>query len=522
MASLLDGESCQVRGSSGSVYEIRNVGGVFSCSCPAWRNQGRPSHQRTCKHIVALRGQQAESDRLREAGVEGTAARAASQATTSATSKGTAPPVLLAHPWDQMVDLSGWWMSEKLDGVRAYWDGKRLLSRLGNPFVAPDWFLEGLPDHPLDGELWGGRKLFQRTVSIVRRQDASKDWRYIKYVVFDAPAVPGPFEQRLDHCRQVLPMSERLEVLEHQLCQGPDHLKAELARVQELGGEGLMLRQPRSAYEAGRSWTLLKVKSFQDAEATVIGYQPGAGKHKGRLGALLVALADGTQFAVGTGFTDAEREDPPPLGSLITFRYQELSDAGVPRFPTYVGIRFDLEAPARKRRSATSPITIIQPEETSMHVIQTGLAEACDLHSQSASARLEQLLTALHAYASGSAEALRQYGEKYPFSRINEALASGPAATPAASAVKASTGPKPDSEAAPALAAEGARRFEFVEGNSSKFWEVSLSDNEQTVRYGRIGTAGQSKTKSFPNAEAAQRDTEKLIAEKTGKGYREV
>ena len=119
-------------------------------------------------------------------------------------------------------------------------------------------------------------------------------------------------------------------------------LRAELARVEALGGEGLMLRKPASKYESGRSSTLLKVKSFLDADAIVIGHQAGAGKHKGRLGALLVRMADGTEFAVGTGFSDKERSDPPAGGSTITFRYQELSDGGVPRFPSYLRIRSDL------------------------------------------------------------------------------------------------------------------------------------------------------------------------------------
>jgi DNA ligase-1 len=97
-----------------------------------------------------------------------------------------------------------------------------------------------------------------------------------------------------------------------------------------------MLREPGSSYVAGRSTTLLKVKTFHDAEARVIGHQPGNGRHQGRLGALLVELANGTQFAVGTGFTDRQREHPPTVGATITFRYQELTDRGVPRFPSFV------------------------------------------------------------------------------------------------------------------------------------------------------------------------------------------
>jgi DNA ligase-1 len=123
---------------------------------------------------------------------------------------------------------------------------------------------------------------------------------------------------------------------------GKNISKRSLDRITALGGEGLMLRQPGSQYETGRSATLLKVKRFQDADARVIEHLPGTGRHRGRLGALLVVLPDGTTFSVGTGFSDAERERPPAVGSLITFRYQELSDRGVPRFPSFVRNRSDV------------------------------------------------------------------------------------------------------------------------------------------------------------------------------------
>jgi DNA ligase-1 len=231
--------------------------------------------------------------------------------------------------------------------VRAYWDGRSFISRLGNPYRAPAWFVDGLPDTPLDGELWVGRKRFQRTVSIVRRQDGGEQWREVRFFVFDAPALSAPFEDRLrfveDHMARARPPFAAAHP--HEVCRGNDHLTAELARVEALGGEGLMLRRPGSRYEVGRSHTLLKVKSFRDAEARVIGHQPGTGKHKGRLGALLCEMPDGTQFAIGTGFSDQERRAPPPLGAVITYRYQELSDGGVPRFPTYVGVRHDFKWP---------------------------------------------------------------------------------------------------------------------------------------------------------------------------------
>ncbi len=332
MPDLADGETVEMQGSGSKPYVLKNTGGVYSCSCPAWRNQGGPIERRTCKHLRKLRGDAAEEARLgsalpqRPVRPEGDA--------------GAGPPILLAETWDNAADLSGWWMSEKLDGVRAYWDGKQFLSRQGNLFHAPDWFVEGFPSTPLDGELWLDRKAFQRTISIVRRQDKSDHWRQIRYLVFDAPSVDAVFEDRVAYLKDLFG-SARMEFAsphEHQLCTSVDCLRAELERVEGLGGEGLMLRQPGSRYHGGRSSTLLKVKRFQDAEAVVVGHKAGAGKHAGRLGALDVQLPDGTRFSVGTGFSDRQRESPPGIGDTVTFRYQELSEGGVPRFPSFVRV----------------------------------------------------------------------------------------------------------------------------------------------------------------------------------------
>jgi DNA ligase-1 len=426
MADLQDGESMEMQGSGSKPYILKNVGGVYSCTCPAWRNQSFSIEQRTCKHLRKLRGDAAE-----EARIGGAVPVRAKDKANGEDKQG--PPLLLAERWDKQTDLSGWWMSEKLDGVRAYWDGKQFLSRLGNVYLAPEWFVEGLPETPLDGELWIGRKMFQRTVGIVRRQDKPDLWREVRYLVFDAPAHDGPFEKRLRFFQSVLAQRKPGFAMPHphEVCKNRDHLHAELARIESLGGEGLMLRQPGSTYQIGRSSTLLKVKSFLDAEGRVVGHKAGAGRHKGRLGALQVELPNGTRVDVGTGFSDAERENPPPIGSIITFRYQELSEAGVPRFPSYIGIRDDVEIAAPRQ-----PILNNQPQ----------------------------------------APASKQSGS-------------------------------------------GKRYFEYVAGTSSKFWEVSVQGNEMTTRWGRLGSTGQSKTKSFKDPATAQAQADKLIAEKTTDGY---
>jgi DNA ligase-1 len=428
MPDLQDGESVEMQGSGARPYVLKNTGGVYSCTCPAWRNQSIAIEKRTCKHLRKLRGDAAEETRIGGALPQKPAR--ASEAEDNA-----GPPLLLAESWDNAADLSDWWMSEKLDGVRAYWDGKQFLSRQGNLYHAPEWFSEGLPPVPLDGELWIDRKKFQRTVSIVRRQDKNDLWNEVRFLVFDAPAAAGGFEERLAFLADALGRGAAKFTRQHphERCRNLEALRAELARVEALGGEGLMLRQPGSKYVAGRSATLLKVKTFHDAEATVVGHQAGAGRHQGRLGALLVRLPDGTEFAIGTGFSDREREDPPGIGATVTFRYQELSEAGVPRFPSWVGVRHDAAIQSAKP-APTKPV--------------------------------------------------------------------GPAVV-----------------ASGASAGTAARYFEFVQGSSNKFWEVSQSGNTMTTRWGRIGSAGQSKTKTFADDQAAADAVARLVDEKTAEGY---
>ncbi len=424
MPDLQDGESIEVQGSGSKPYVLKNVGGVYSCSCPAWRNQSFAIEKRTCKHLRKLRGDKAEEERIGGA----VPVRAAKDK-----DKVEGPPLLLAERWDGKTNLAGWWMSEKLDGVRAYWTGKEFLSRLGNPLQAPDWFCAGLPAEPLDGEFWIGRKKFQRTVGIVRRQDKSDLWKEVRYLLFDAPEGGEAFEERLQTIQRIVQKNHPPYAVfhEHSRCTDLDALRRELARIEALGGEGLMLRQPGSKDQAGRSTTLLKVKSFHDAEARVVGHEGGAGRHKGRLGALLVELADGTRFSVGTGFSDAERGTPPPVGSTITFRYQELTEGGVPRFPSYVGQR--------------------------------------------------------------------------------------PAVTAAAQPIKSAA-----QETRPMPAGDSKRRFESVGGTSDKFWEIDIKGTEVTVRFGRRGTSGQTNTKTFADEATAKKHADKLIEEKTGKGYVEA
>ncbi len=326
---IASGETIQVQGSGSNMYTIKNVGGVYSCSCPAWRNQSKPIDLRTCKHIIKFRGVDAEKERIKAGD---------NLVFVKKTEKKDGPPLLLAHNWEEGIDISNWLISEKLDGVRAYWDGKKFISRQGNEFYAPDWFTKNLPDFPLDGELWGGRKQFQKTVSIVRRFDAGDEWKEIKYFVFDAPKNKAVFEQRLKDIEEYFKNKSYpyVSILEHKVCKNNVQMFEELDRIINEGGEGVMLRQAGSLYELGRSSTLLKLKRFYDAEAKVIKHISGKGKYKGVLGSLRVITTNGTEFSVGTGLSDAQRKNPPKIGAIITYRYQELTNAGVPRFPSFL------------------------------------------------------------------------------------------------------------------------------------------------------------------------------------------
>ena len=258
-----------------------------------------------------------------------------------ASTKPQKAPVMLAQRWDPKIDIKGWWLSEKLDGVRGYWTGSELISRSGIPFRVPEWFTRNFPSTPLDGELWIGRRQFSELVGIIRRKVPGAEWEKVRYLIFDAPQAAGGFEKRLDFARRWFRKNPNpyTEVLKQQICENEMHLRRKLREIESNGGEGVMLRKPNSPYTVGRSYDLLKVKTYKDEEAKVIKHLPGSGKHAGRLGALLVELPNGIQFAIGTGFTDQERENPPPVGSTITFKYYGFHESGIPRFASFLRVR---------------------------------------------------------------------------------------------------------------------------------------------------------------------------------------
>lgn len=257
---------------------------------------------------------------------------------------GGAPTLMLANFYRSDIDLNAYWVSEKYDGVRGYWDGQQLLTRGGNPVHAPAWFTAGWPNHPLDGELWAGRGRFEFTVSTVRTERPNEAaWRNIRYMVFDLPQHSGTFDQRVPAIDQVVALIDQPWVIAVEQRRIPTHkaLRHRLEGVVRGGGEGLMLHRGASHYQGVRSNDLLKLKLFDDAEAQVVRHLPGNGKYQGMLGSLLVKTPEGREFKLGSGLSDALRRSPPALGAWVTYRYRGTHDSGLPRFATFLRVRSD-------------------------------------------------------------------------------------------------------------------------------------------------------------------------------------
>jgi DNA ligase-1 len=347
-----------LQGSGKSPYQIMLKDGVWSCNCPAWRNQGKPIDVRFCKHTTSVRAFTGE--KITSIPTQNIITN------TPVTKPTTNIGVMLAEKWEG-EDVSGWWQSEKLDGVRAIWDpnAKKFFSRAGNEFFAPAWFTEDFPSMPLDGELWMGRGKFQQAVSVARQQDAGDQWNNMFFMIFDVPMHALKAEDRMAQIHAAVKAKklsphgsvERLAkkgfVLPQKLVTDMHQLAVDMDGVLAKGGEGLMVRKPGSLYVDRRSPALLKIKKFDSSEAIVTGMEEGKGRHAGTMGALYVRAASGVEFKVGGGFSDRQRRQvwdkwsnqPFPTDKnhvVIELKHQGYTDGGVPRFPIFLRQRLDL------------------------------------------------------------------------------------------------------------------------------------------------------------------------------------
>ena len=259
------------------------------------------------------------------------------------------PEMILAKTLPENVDVRDYWVSEKYDGVRGYWDGKQrqMYSRNGTVIALPNDFAAQLPDISLDGELWIGRGQFERVVSVVR--DAQPDdsaWKQVKYMVFELPDSQnqyGDFTQRMARIERITQHinAPNIQAVKQWRVRDRAELLRQLDTITQAGGEGLMLHLASAPYQTGRSDALYKLKLRQDAEATVIGYVAGTGKYVGKVGSLRVRTDDGREFNVGSGLTDVTRVNPPKIGTVITYQFNGLTQKGQPRFPRFLRVRVD-------------------------------------------------------------------------------------------------------------------------------------------------------------------------------------
>ena len=257
------------------------------------------------------------------------------------------PKLLLAtayqRPSHAGADWIGeYWVSEKLDGVRGHWTGSQLVTRQGNPINTPANFTENWPKVAMDGELWMGRGQFEAVSSLVRRKKTDPDdWEAVRFMVFDLPHHPGRFNDRLAQMKMLVVASDSrsLALIRQEKLVSLGALDDRLEQVVSQQGEGLMLHHEESIYHQGRSKQLMKLKKHDDAEATVIAYLPGKGKYKNQMGSLLVTTTDGVSFKIGSGFSDQQRREPPPIGSIVTFKYYAKTKNGVPKFASFMRIR---------------------------------------------------------------------------------------------------------------------------------------------------------------------------------------
>ena len=249
--------------------------------------------------------------------------------------------VLLKTYKEKSHNIDGWVMSEKLDGIRSYWDGKKLLTRNGKEIFAPVWFTKDYPPFEIDGELWTKRDDFDNISSIVRdkiqTQENDEKWKQIKHYIFEVPNAKGGLFERLE---KVKPYENNIiKIIPQIYIKDKEHLKKFHNDLYSLGAEGIVVRDPNALYINKRTSKVLKVKKFKDTECKIIDYTKGKGKYSGQVGAIVCELENKMVFKIGSGLNDDFRKNPLKIGTIITFKYQNLTSNGKPRFPVYLRVR---------------------------------------------------------------------------------------------------------------------------------------------------------------------------------------
>ncbi len=249
------------------------------------------------------------------------------------------------------LDLTKYFVQPKLDGVRASWDGKQLLSRTGKLFTPSENFLSRLPTPEdlakrsikiIEGELlytyvdnMSRLDRFSKTVSIVRSKSA--DWYNINMNFFDC-VLANPWSSYTTRHRAMIGGNYR--TVNNYFVKDKEDLMRLYKDIIKYGQEGLMLKLKDGGYQGGVR-AVLKLKPKNDFEVKVVGVVEGLGKYKGMIGALKCLTEEGASFNVGSGLNDEQRKQAHTMyiNKYITVEHEGLGRAGRPRFPVFKSIR---------------------------------------------------------------------------------------------------------------------------------------------------------------------------------------
>ena len=235
-------------------------------------------------------------------------------------------------------NITNWYMSEKLDGIRAYWNGKELLSKNGNKIYAPFWFIKDFPPFELDGELWTKRDDFENIQNIVLDANPSIKWDEITYNIFEIPNEKGNFDKRLEKINSWLNKNpnKSIKIIPQKICKNESELDDYLNELINKKAEGIMLKNPNLEYFNGRNENILKVKKFYDEEGLIIDLNYSK---EGKFKSLKLKLENGIIFNLGGGFSDIQRKNPPQIGDIVTFKYYDLTKNNKPKFASFLRVR---------------------------------------------------------------------------------------------------------------------------------------------------------------------------------------